>query len=157
MASVLGIDKFDISIHALLRGRTSPARALRRWCIFQFTPSCEGEPKEPDRFTVELISIHALLRGRTSRRNTPRSSGTYFNSRPLARANVRPLHAAGRMGDFNSRPLARANLPAHKRWYSMHYFNSRPLARANSLALRSFLRRTISIHALLRGRTGGPQ
>ena len=57
----------DISIHSLIRGRTTSLTSLLRRCPpFQSTPSYEGEPTDDDiDIQFEFISIHSLIRGRT--------------------------------------------------------------------------------------------
>ena len=123
-----------VSIHALLRGRTSVKPQVFCLSWFQSTPSCEGErqdqyaPKsqvqrfqstpscegEPERILerVEFIavSIHALLRGRT------------FGS----------IQATAMSGSFQSTPSCEGE-------------------RTNTALRPVYV--AVSIHALLRGRT----
>ena len=100
-----------ISIHALMRGRTRNCDVFFGICIFQFTPSCEGEPISGLYKEVQghVISIHALMRGRTVYMLANTKHKRDFNSRPHARANAEYRQLNSIRNYFNSRPHARAN------------------------------------------------
>ena len=147
-----------ISIHSLARGRTKQRRC-GRWSSlrFQSTPSQEGELRAspPLRFgfsisihslvrgrtfgelegrEVNVISIHSLVRGRTSRKRKVFALRTYFNPLPRKRENVPYKNKAVR-------------LDCH--------FNPLPRKRENCFRPGSVFNVLISIHSLVRGRTGG--
>ena len=146
----------EVSIHALLRGRTGILVELpkpdqfqstpscegersgtmptsRHW-PFQSTPSCEGEPTTPQGQRHWLyVSIHALLRGRTN---------AYCRSITILRVSIHAL-------------LRGRTSPIWRNRANCNCFNPRPLARANAALIQWATSPIVSIHALLRGRTQG--
>ena len=75
-------DPMSISIHSLIRGRTSTVKRLSKSLTFQSTPSYEGErPNDKIRIVAKMISIHSLIRGRTRQKSQEKISQT-FQSTP---------------------------------------------------------------------------
>ena len=169
------IQKLNISIHSLIRGRTVARQKIPRKAPFQSTPSYEGE-LVPSMSTVPIASdFNPLPHTRENYSITFIHLRTiYFNPLPHTRENfikqpkqLKPtisIHSlirgrtqssfgyAGSLA-FQSTPSYEGELYCRSDRLLFRYFNPLPHTRENTSVNWHSLPDSISIHSLIRGRT----
>ena len=126
-------------------------RTCFRLSRFQSTPPCGGDPKIVQQEIKAPISIHAPLRGRPGGGRQRQNHGAISIHAPLrGRRMANKILPCG--AEFQSTPPCGGDEGKRSVGINVNNFNPRPLAGATNDDSRYFNKRTISIHAPLRGR-----
>ena len=145
-----------ISIHAPLRGATTSQSYYTAWSLFQFTLPCEERPR---------TSHPTLAQTHFNSRSLVESDNTSFIHPPFSifisihaslwGATIIIAHLTWPTPHFNSRSHMGNDSYSWYNSYILANFNSRPLVRSDRGETNHQYSILISIHAPLRGATGG--